>query len=258
MRSVSYIARNERDLPERAFPLRAIFFASACPACRSSRLIVITRSNRIVAIVSTECDFWRRRRVPTRKKRKGKTERKRKKEGETIGDRGRIFFGDTLFVNALPLYYLLFLLLLYVTSLCTTLCAGYFCTWPVRYTNGRRTRAELSVAARSRSRVHVHETTLTTYISVRTYTRTYIYIYMYVQIHIYTRICTHTRVDRCTCPCFARPSVTLNRSNSVREMIKRTFSRCRGSREKFLSINFPIPTERALRRTNKIFLKQTS
>lgn len=123
-------------------------------------------------------------------------------------------------MNALPLYYLLFLLLLYVTSLCTTLCAGYFRTWPVRYTNGRRTRVELSVATRSRSRVHVHENDVDD-----VYKRPYMHICTYIYTHV--RICTHTHVDRCTCPCSARPSVTLNRSNSVGAMIKRTFTRSR-------------------------------
>lgn len=158
--------------------------------------------------------------VPT-KKRERERKRKRNDRRQTV----EFFFGDTLFVNALPLYYLLFLLLLYVTSLCTTLYAGYFRTWPVRYTNGRRTRAELSVATRSRSRVHVHENDVDD-IHKRSYTHIHMYIYIiyvYMYIRTYIRICTHIRVDRCTCPCFARPSVTLNRSNFVRGIIKKIF-----------------------------------
>jgi len=118
-------------------------------------------------------------------------ERKRKKRSET--ELSGFFFRDTLFVNALPFCYLLLLLLLvfvYVTRLCTTLCAGYFRIWPVRYTNGRRTRAELSVATHVHVHVHVHararararecsrarndaHTSLTTYISGRTYAHTH-------------------------------------------------------------------------------------
>lgn len=150
-------------------------------------------------------------------------------------------------MNALPLCYLLlhlFLLvvlllrfLLYVTRLCTTLCARYFRTWPVRYTNGRRTRAELSVATRSRSHrlahIHVHENGAAD-VHKRAYT-----CCARARAHIYTCIRTLSRtrahVDRCTCPCSARPAVTLNRSISADEMASGIFFRAPDFRRLFLS-----------------------
>lgn len=126
-------------------------------------------------------------------------ERERKEKTKLSETEVEFFFGDTLFVNALPLYYLPFLLLLYVTSLCTTLCARYFRTWPVRYTNGRRTRAELSVATRSRSRVHVHENDVDD-VHKRPYIYIYIctcmYTYTYTHMYTYTRRSVHLSVLR--------------------------------------------------------------
>lgn len=126
----------------------------------------------------------------------------------------------SLLLPSLALSFSLSLSLLYVMGLCITLCAGYFCTWPVRYTNGRRTRAELSVATRSRSGTDsrsrscararsrarndvddVHKRVRT----LHTHTQTYIY----PCTHICIRTLAH--VDRCTCPCPVRSAVTLNR-----------------------------------------------
>jgi len=157
-------------------------------------------------------------------------ERKRKKRSET--ELSGFFFRDTLFVNALPFCYLLLLLLLvfvYVTRLCTTLCAGYFRIWPVRYTNGRRTRAELSVATHVHVHVHVHARARA---RARVFTRTKRRAHVVDDVHKRPYIRAHTHVDRCTCPCSARPAVTLNRSDFAARDCERNFFQMTFERER--------------------------